>query len=363
MDFTKREYYVNDQAELDQALKNATDFGYEYEPNSHKIDGESSGFFLKLSEKKLGRFGKCGSCGTLQSVVGIYSHGRKCENCGEVISLQYKKDDVLSFSFIDERYSMDRINLKIYKIDTETCSIWFYMNDLVDGKDLFGSYSGSSPEETIKKLEEFKHCYGIVQERDSDEKFYMFYNTVRGTINPLTKINICDSKHFDGTHSGMKNCKVVYIYDGKEYPEHGYKPEDKIPVMENFHIYKDWLVKKNMAHFLHKVGINIYADFYSGCGMSNIDNEKLSNLRSEIEKHKGVDAAYNFNLMMEDVDMTTSCIIKNLFHLERADYCWPKADKSEIKDDGISSRVLQNMLNMTKMFPDFKKVFDKFESK
>lgn len=350
MDFTKREHYVNDQAELDQALKTAVEFGYEHKPNSHEIDGESSGFFLTLSEKKLGRYGKCGSCGKLQSVMGIYSHGRKCESCEEVIYLQYKKDDVLNFSFVDERFAMNRVNLKIYKIDKETCSIWFYMDNLVDGRDLFGSYSGSSPEETLKKLEEFKHCYGIVQERDSDKKFYMFYNTMQGMINSLTKINICDSKHFDGTSSGMKNCKVVYMYEGKEYPEQGYKPEDKIPVMENFTIYKDWLINKNMNHFLHKVGINNSADFYSGSGMSNVDRLKISNLRTEIEKHKGFEAVQNFDLMLNDIDMTASCLIKNLFHLERANYNWPKADKSDIKDVRISSGYLQNFLEMPNLF-------------
>lgn len=225
---------------------------------AQKIIAEKNGYEVKemtdMNDKVTGRglycslkeeyqFGKCGYCDAIISRVGIYGHNRICENCGEVISLRYKKGDLISFVFNkDERSRVITLRLAETPMDD------YFLFENVIPKIQYRSYTNLKRKDIIEVLQEFvddivitkldgKICYKIVS----------YINDMRIKNSP---INIYETKGADGdaSKSGFKKCKIVKIWNDKEYSEHaGYQHclfDNTFPVPESFHIYREWGIEK-----------------------------------------------------------------------------------------------------------------------
>jgi hypothetical protein len=75
------------------------------------------------------RKGKCGSCNELISVMGVASHGHKCEKCGEVTQWDIINGTVVRFSFIqrdEEQFGMIDIKMTAKRWDTDAGYVYFH---------------------------------------------------------------------------------------------------------------------------------------------------------------------------------------------------------------------------------------------
>lgn len=301
-----------------------------------------AGQFLVLGPTRIKSFGKCGFCNSLISNYGIYSHDRECEVCGEIVYKQYKKGDLITFYLRESRF--DTITLRIHSIDKESCTIHF---ELTIPK--YGRYGSTQNSKKVKALlEENKNAWTYF-ENEKGKRFYSFYNQINGGMNEQTKINIADSRNYDGgSRSGFQKCSVVKIFDGKEYSEHAsfagmFGPS--LPLPETFHIYRDWKVEKSISEILRRAGLTSRPEYFSGRGEGDITSEHLIKLHKLILEHKGVSAAENFVFMVKGInELTGTSFIKKVLKLDASKYKWQSDfNDSKILNDNVELDMDNNL--------------------
>jgi len=314
------------------------------------------GQFLVLGPTRIKSYGKCGFCNSLIDNYGIYSHNRKCESCGETIYQNYKKGDLITFYF---RRTHDSITLRVHSINKESCTIHF---ELAIPK--YGRYGSTQNSKKVKSiLEENKDAWTYA-ENEKGKRFYSFYNKINGNMNEQTKINIADSRDYNGGHrAGFQKCSVVKILDGKEYSNHASFSGifSELPLPETFHIYRDWKVEKSIGELLHRVGLTSRPEYFSGRGEGDITSEHLKKLYNLIREYKGFLAAENFVAMVKGIhELTGTSFIRKVLHLDRLEYKW----NSKLNDSKtLNTNVEIDPDNNLQMFATVSALLSKSRSK
>ena len=111
----ERDYYAQTQKEFDKLVADTETKGYYKIQEMTDSNGKETGRGVYCSIDIEYRHGKCGYCGAIIPVRGIFSQGRKCDVCGKLIHLNKKKGDLVSFRFNedDDAFFGDVITLRL----------------------------------------------------------------------------------------------------------------------------------------------------------------------------------------------------------------------------------------------------------
>ena len=283
--------------------------GYKVDTKCTNLDKTPNKKYVFATLKEEVRFGKCGYCGAVISVRGIHSHDRKCEECGRIIYKDYCRGDIVSFKFINEGFSVfdGTVSLRVAKVDTKNNYFYFHKTiphyrrnsiTALEKKDMQGKIDAAVKRGEIE----------YVKIRDSTEYIRIFHQFNDMCIGD-SPINIYETKGFSkkphrNHGGGFQNCDVVRIWEDKEYNEHDFFSDDKLPVAEHYHLYRDWLVEKNIHEICRRAGMTSSPEYYSGRGVNrgDLNEDHLIKIHNLIKRFHGDDQAAQFVEMVKDVD-------------------------------------------------------------
>ena len=350
----KGDFYAKSPEEFKQIKIAALKAGYKGIEMSNGPREKSSGRgqFLTLEAPRYERKGKCGYCGSLIDICGIYAHGRKCECCGKTIYQKYEKGGLITFFFRDfeDGNKVDifgDITLRIHSFETDKNILRFEMNIPRDGK-----YGKQKRSRVLEILKNNRSAYNIIE--IGKKKVYTFYYPFNGMMNDLTRINTSEVRNRKGGHpSGPRNCSVVQILDGKEYSEHasfsGIFAE--LPMPTSFHIYRDWKIEKTMSTMCSRSGINLRPEYYSGRSAGDITSDHLFKLYNQIKDNKGENASKAFLKLIEGTyDLSATNLTRKFIKLERNNYEWSDSENTEketnVELDGSSVNAFATIVSV-----------------
>lgn len=215
------------------ALKQCRTIGYEIKDN--RVDGfsvqrgevtpeqmEQNGWSLWYASFDVRR-GKCRSCGSYISLVGIMAHGHTCEVCGAVTYRNIIDGSTVRFYFLGEERGFfgPELNMEAKRWDDENG--WLYLKYEFHPGGL-GVFTGDKAKEYLAR---HKDKWELVQEDGQT----------------LVKIHYASSLYVQEddvigvsqTWGHEQNADIVKVWDCKEYREW-----DRLPIPESFSIYETW---------------------------------------------------------------------------------------------------------------------------
>lgn len=183
-------------------------------------------YYASLRDDVLKRVGKCDSCESYISPIGIQTHGHECECCGEATYDKFPKGSRIGFSLLSlpetaigvifteggdaKEAPFDSENLRdasliVESYDPDTKEIYCY-GELAEAEKEGLNY-GSDVVETYRRLSDVAHVDRII-------------------VNRSDIINVWGSR---------RNFRIVKLFEDEEYSE-----LDRLPVAESFSIYEPW---------------------------------------------------------------------------------------------------------------------------
>jgi len=323
-------FYSKNQTEFNKLIKQfESDYDFSKYPMEHNYQ------FGVL--KKEYRFGKCNYCNSIIDICGIQSHGRVCENCGEIIHRDYWDGSIIRFYMRDKNEQTDgslEITLQLKKPPVDR-----------DGEFEFDLIS--IPIDYYNNVQD----KGVVINQLKKHNGLIIYNTetdiAESVILNKNQMNICETTTDRKYRIPENHSSVVKIWDGVEYSEF-----DDFPVNETITIYKDWLIKKDAKEILRRSGMSSRPEFYSGRGVKKCDlnSKHLIKIFDLIYQQLKEDAAFNFCRMLFDIDqLSATAFIRNFLALERSNWKWPtkvnkeKKINSDIELDGTEMNAFATL--------------------
>jgi len=228
-----RDLYVKTPKALKTLLADLCKRGYEIKDlrkDEHRHDRgatvkqmEENGWSLWYASLPDLRRGKCKSCGSLISVVGVHSHGHKCEVCGEVTYYDLVDGSTLTFVFNDDGergFMSPQLRMKVRFWDVESGILYLYPEFLEGGLSVV---TGERAEAYLKRNSN-SWRYGSVGDGKVIAIDYSFqWNRATAKIEPYD------------SYGHYWNCSIVKVWEGKEYSEF-----DRLPIPESMSIFEAW---------------------------------------------------------------------------------------------------------------------------
>lgn len=343
----KGDFYAQSPEEFKRIKIAALKAGYKgQELTSHpenKVTGR--GQFLTLKEPVYVRKGKCGFCGSLIDILGIYSHGRKCECCGKTIYQKYEKGGLITFFF--RNFSGERsfdifsdVTLRIHSYDIDQHILRFETAIPRSAK-----YGKQKRKKVLEIMEKNRDAYNIIE--IGKKKVYSFYYPFNGMMNELTRINTSEVRNRKGGFpSGPQNCTSVQILNGVEYSEHCF--DNELPMVTSFHLYRDWKVEKTPSEIMRRAGLTSSPEYFSGRGPGDITAKHLTKIHKLIKEYKGDEAAANFVEMIKGTeDMSATSIVKRYNRLGANNWKWlPEWNEAQKERDNNIAIDTENPMQM-----------------
>lgn len=173
------------------------------------------------------RKGKCKSCDSLISTVGIQMHGHQCEVCGEVTYL-----DIIDGSLVKFRFNRDNgevfgpvLRMKAKRYDIEEG--WLYLKKEFDEH---GGFLVVSGEEAENYLALHADKWELVEENGEQ------LLKIRYVHRALLKEDGVDVIEMHEVSGHYWNHSIVKVWDGVEHSEYG----SDFPLRESFGVYETW---------------------------------------------------------------------------------------------------------------------------
>lgn len=224
--------YVKTPKALKSLLADLGRRGYEVKDlrkESYRLDRgttveqmEKNGWSLWFASMPDLRFGKCNSCKSLISTVGIRVHGHKCESCGEVTYYDMVDGSTLTFVFntSDRGFMSPQLRMKVKLWDVANSVLYLYPEFLEGGLSVV---TGQRAETYLKQNSQLWRYASIGEEKLIAIYYPLEWKSDSAVIEPYD---------ISGHHW---NHKIVKVWDGKEYGEF-----DRLPVPESMSIYESW---------------------------------------------------------------------------------------------------------------------------
>lgn len=341
-------FYVKTPAALRKLLQTLRIIGYKVQDN-RKADYlnrenvsvrqmEKNGWSLWYASFPDNRRGKCCSCNSLISTLGIKAHGHKCEICGEVTYLDIIDGSTIRFSFVPEEgeeYSMADIKMTAQRWDTEAGYLYLYPTAEP------GLWLRNNDE-----ANEYLHA--------RSDRFEIVVEKVNGTDQELVKIPY-KPRHLRGddsvisvndVHGHHWNHKVVRIWEGQEFDE----LFGDFPVLESISICETWhWYPRPASPGLHEqifsaAGRVSRADYYYQDGRPAFWEPQLRNMRLFVKHFTTLDLE-KWDQMIRRADRSGPGMIKAV-----ANFCHPRAKVRNDPNIGnllIGYNKLSNLQSMT----------------
>jgi len=303
----KKDIYCKTLAEFRKEVKWARANGYSVKltPEGHKKEKIKTYAYVTLDAEI--RFGKCGYCGAIIDTRGIYSHDRKCEECGKIIHKDYCRGDVVSFKFVNEEndhWLEGTVSLRVAKVDTKNNYIYFYTSIPRYRRNSIGALTKKQTQQKLDKaLERGDIEYVIVSDKTTYIRIVKEFNNFYIGSSP---INTYETRGFSNhpharNGGGFNNCSVVRIWEGKEYSEYG---REEFPITESYCLYRDWLVEKDIHEICRRAGMTSRPEYYSGRGVNrgDLNETHLVKIHDLIKRFYGDEQAAQFVEMVKDID-------------------------------------------------------------
>lgn len=272
--------YIKKEETLAIVLEFLERLGYEVESTK-----DSGSLFAKLSKDVLCTMGKCRSCNSLISHIGIMSHGRRCEKCGESVYLMFQRGSIVRFYFKDDN-SFLSVKMRVFAYDEKMKSLILYPDPVDDGNTHLGAemrkilarnknkwrwLKCNLPKGIRKHIRKLKSLGKTQMAREIANSKCAYGNRKLIVIKyDVNRNGIQDSDFIelaDVTNSKM-DFKMVKVYQSKEYSDF-----DRLPIPEHFMVYKAWsgypLARSVKLHekILRAAGMVSREDYYgSGIG-------------------------------------------------------------------------------------------------
>jgi hypothetical protein len=308
----EKNIYCKSEEEFEKMLNELREKGYLFEDDAI----HDTYWWGKLSEDVLQRVGKCGFCNSYINIRGVKAHGRKCENCGETISLNVKEGDRVRFFFRDSMEMFSDIELIVHSYDMDTKTIRFYA-EIPEQKVSLGA---KTIEQVQEKLDMFSN--DSVKEVIEGKNVLAFFYPMNGSLTEETKINFAEVRGGKNDYcGGFQNADVVLLYEGKEYGEFGFN----LPIPDSVTVYKDWKIIKDAKTIVSRNGMSSSPSYYSGRGatMSDLDSKILQGIHDMIVEQRGKEAGKHFVNMVSDIEeLSATDFLTLLYKLERNKWVW-----------------------------------------
>lgn len=348
--------YAQTQEEFDKAVAVARRRGYTFKEMSDFKSDEPNGrgLFLSLGDKVFQRKAKCGFCGHLNSHIGCKAHGKTCDSCDKVIHYDLLKGDLIKFVFRKDEQQR-QITLRVHNYNHYHSLLLCEM--AIPKKQLDTWHNIKTRKDVLAVMEEFSTEYKIV-ERDG-KKYYAFYKSHGFALNEFDVINTHETRSSEGRGpAGRTHNRVVKLYKGEEYDDltSSFRGifEGTFPVPESFHIYRDWLVEKNVHEFCSRSGMSSRPEYYSGRGINrgDLNEENLKKMHEYALLWYGEDAASSFIEMVKGTkEMNATAFLKRVHTWFNNDFTWDSVlDDDQSESDGIElnkSSVAQQFATLT----------------
>lgn len=240
------DFYAKSPVALKDLRKHLQDVGYDVKDSSAGVVGlgerpprkvqEQEGWALwfgKLSDKVFQRKAECGSCKSLIDILGVQTHGHKCQKCNQPTYLEWVNGGEISFSVVDDTSpSFRRPNFVIHSYDKDKQSLNLYVDpaDCSQRKDRRMRNFDLTPEQSKDLVPELT------------KKFPQTFKLQKiGGVKVLTVNHKDDhyvhehginTSHIEGS---VQNYRIVKLFGGKEFKEW-----DSIPIPETVSLYEAW---------------------------------------------------------------------------------------------------------------------------
>jgi hypothetical protein len=256
--------------------------------------------YASLRENVCDRKGKCGSCGSYISTLGIQMHKHKCEVCGAYTYVKYCDGAIVRFTFINnERNAFEpSLKMKVYDYDDSIkCLLLYPVPE--DGN----NFNDWGVDNAMKVLERNKDKFTHV-ERDGRDFLAIHYNAYTVYVQPDDVISMCDTQGHQWNH------KIVKLYKGKEYSEW-----DRLPIPESYMIYEAWrwapLNASPTLHesILHAAGMVTDCGYYHQDGQREFYDLQLNRMRLFVQNFTTLDLAA-WDRMIQRADKSGPGMIK-----------------------------------------------------
>lgn len=228
-----RDLYVKTPEALSELLTDLQGRGYEVtdlRKDKYRLDRgatvaqmEEKGWSLWFASMPDLRRGKCNSCGSLISVVGVHSHGHKCEICGEITYYELVDGSTITFVFNnnEERGFMSpRLRMKVKLWDVENSLLYLYPEFLEGGLSVV---TGDSADDYLKQNSRFWRKGSVGSGELIVIEYSLKWDRRTALIEPYD------------SYGHYWNHTIVKIWEGKEYGEYG-----ELPIPESMSIYETW---------------------------------------------------------------------------------------------------------------------------
>ena len=175
------------------------------------------------------RKGKCGSCEELISVMGIASHGHKCEKCGEVTHWDIVDGTVVRFSFIqrDEERAGGMIDIKMTAKRWDTDAGYVYFRKQPEG----GLWTNDESAQAYLEANSDKW-----EEVEEDGETLIKMRHTHPWDYKVCAFNPSEiSDPWDGP-TKLRNHSIVKVWDGEVYDEWS----RDFPLPDSINIYGKW---------------------------------------------------------------------------------------------------------------------------
>ncbi len=266
--------------------------------------------YASLRQDVCDRKGKCESCNSYISSLGIQSHKHKCEVCGEFTYVKYCDGTIVRFTFIgNERNVFEpTLRMKVYDYDDAMkCLLLYPVPE--DGN----NFNDWGVDNAMKVLERNKDKFTHV-ERDSKDFLAVHYNAYTMYVEPDDVISMCETQGHQWNH------KIVKLYKGKEYSEW-----DRLPIAESHMIYEAWRwAPLRPSPDLHEriisaAGMVSRADYYYQDGRAAFYDTHLETMRLFVQHFTTLNLD-EWDRMIRRADRSGPGMIKTI-----ARFCHPNA--------------------------------------
>jgi len=183
---------------------------------------EASGWNLWYAHLDV-RQGKCGSCGSYISTLGIQTHDHRCEVCGAVTYLKIIRGSLVEFSFIEEDpgFFSPVLRMPAVRWDAEEGTLYLKLRFVGGG---FRRLDETNAWEYIRR---FRDKWELVRVGKDwcikvhyPDSFYM---------QPDDVIEMRDISRHHWNHT------IVKVWEGVEYREY-----DRLPIPDSFSVHETW---------------------------------------------------------------------------------------------------------------------------
>lgn len=184
------------------------------------------------------RHGKCGSCNSYIAVRGIRMHGRTCEQCGAVVYREITDGTQVSFTFVndDQGWLKNKLRMEAKRWDADENWLYLKMPPVERGSQ--GWFMDAT--EAAEYLRTHSDKWEPVTE-DGEHLMRVYYPRPRLSLNHHKDARqAIDMRDIYGHEH---NSTIVLLWEGKEYPEHHYGSDSRLPVHESVNVYADYLRK------------------------------------------------------------------------------------------------------------------------